>query len=66
LALSDLDGNAEMLTAVAYRVSLFTGYMIGAGDGIDSPLEALHTNGQACLEFSDRYRGTSRSCSAPC
>jgi hypothetical protein len=55
-----------MLTAVAYRVSLFTGYMIGAGDGIDSPLEALHTNGQACLEFSDRYRGTSRSCSAPC
>lgn len=49
---------AGMLTAVAVQgFELFAGYLSAAVDGIDSPLDALHANGRAYLEFSDLYPG---------
>lgn len=47
-----------MLTAVAVQgLELFTDYLSAAVEGIDSPLEALHANGRAYLEFSDLHPG---------
>jgi AcrR family transcriptional regulator len=47
-----------MLTAVAVQgFELFTSYLSAAVEGIDRPLDALHANGRAYLEFSDLYPG---------
>ena len=49
---------AGMLTAVAIQgFELFAGYLSAAADGISSPLDALHANGRAYLEFSDLHPG---------
>ena len=49
---------AGMLTAVAVQgFGLFADYLSAAVDRIDSPIEALHANGRAYLEFSDLYPG---------
>jgi AcrR family transcriptional regulator len=47
-----------MLTAVAIQgFELFAGYLNAAVDGTGSPLDALHANGRAYLEFSDLHPG---------
>lgn len=49
---------AGLLTAVAIQgFELFVAHLSDAVDHLDDPLQALQANGQAYLEFSDRYPG---------